>query len=96
MQVRIFNDERISLTNTNAMVSHYQGMKLQFTLVFKLLSSNCTYRVSDRERIQLCYSDRSLIGFHYSTSNNTRFVRLEKEMSEYGERIIMVYMSLLG
>ena len=40
MQVRIFNNERITI-QTKAMVSLYQNMKLHFTLVFKLLTSNC-------------------------------------------------------
>ena len=40
MQVRIFNNER--MTNQKKLwVSLYQYMKLHFTLVFKSLSSNC-------------------------------------------------------
>ena len=40
MQVGIFNNERITI---KTMVSFYQNMKLHFTLVFKLLSSNCSF-----------------------------------------------------
>ena len=39
MQVRIFNNEK-STNQKKAMVLLYQNMKLHFTLVFKLLSSN--------------------------------------------------------
>ena len=38
---QIFNNERIT-NQKEAMVSLYQIMILHFTLVFKLLSSNCT------------------------------------------------------
>ena len=41
MQVRIFSNERTT-NQKKAMISLYQYMKLHFTLVFKLLSSNCS------------------------------------------------------
>ena len=71
MQVRIFNNERTT-NQKNAMISLYQYMKLHSTLVFKLLSSNCTW-LTQLTVIVLFYHGKEILDIHWHSSPLLRY-----------------------
>ena len=68
------------------MVSHYQGMKLQFTLVFKLLSSNCTCNQQNYRELKEYLENQCLKCLHKSELSQTLAYKVTKCLDSIGSK----------